>query len=266
MSTKRIDAILIDGLRVDPAYQPPISHTRAKKIAAKFDPNLLQAITVNFRDGVGYIIDGQHRVRAAQLWNAESIPAWVYHGMTQAEEAAMFQKLNTDRRAGLRSTALFQAMFTAGDEETVGIQNVLDEFGLYVGSTQHLNSISSVGSLLFVWRSAGGEVALRKTLALLGEAWPGDPLRYNTPAISAVALFLMKNPAATTTRLIAALQKTTPRRFFSDVRDYQAAVGLGVTYGGANGRLAMPGAAVLKRVYNLGLHRDSNNRLEEGNN
>lgn len=259
---RETELIEIEGLIVDHSYQPTLSITRARKLAANFDPNLVQAITTNTRvSGARAVIDGQHRVQAAAIAGYSMLPAWAYEGLTIAEEAALFERLNTQRRAGLPQTVLFNAKLTAGDPETRAIQTLLDEFGLVVGKGHAvINSVGAVGGLVWVWQKFG-EDALRRALRVLVTAYPEDPKRFNQPLIGAAALFF-DTYGGGETRLIDALTKTTPRRVVADIKDYQAATGYGVTFGG-DGRMAAPGAEVLKREYNKGLHRDSSNRIKD---
>jgi len=60
-----IRKIKVDDLVAD-QYQRGINKSHTKDIAKRFDPRLTGLPIVSIRDGVWYVIDGQHRVAAAK--------------------------------------------------------------------------------------------------------------------------------------------------------------------------------------------------------
>ena len=53
-----------------------------------FDPEQMDAPTVNCRGGWYYLIDGQHRIAALKQWLAswedQQVQCWCYDGLTEA--------------------------------------------------------------------------------------------------------------------------------------------------------------------------------------
>ena len=74
-------------------YQRELRVNRVRRIAAKFDPCLLNPPKVSYRNGHYYVFDGQHTVAVLKLLNGGKdlmIRCIVYTGMTESEEALLF--------------------------------------------------------------------------------------------------------------------------------------------------------------------------------
>ena len=68
----RLRWVPLAQLRVNPLAQRDLNHARVTGLAAAFDPELMDAPTVNHRGDWYYLIDGQHRIAALKLW----MPSW----------------------------------------------------------------------------------------------------------------------------------------------------------------------------------------------
>jgi hypothetical protein len=113
---------IIDVTRtfVDERYQRPLTNF-VDKIKANFDPALFNTIIVSCREsgkhaGSYAVVDGQTRAVAVDQLVSEgklgiqllNVPALVYYGLTPAQEASLFARLQKERRgiASVRRSSL----------------------------------------------------------------------------------------------------------------------------------------------------------------
>src|SRR3974390_904680 len=95
----RLRWVPLAQLRVNPLAQRDLNPARVAKLAAAFDPELMDAPTVNHRGDLYYLIDGQHRIAALKLWmpswekDGQQVQCWMYEGLSEAEEAERFLAL-----------------------------------------------------------------------------------------------------------------------------------------------------------------------------
>lgn len=173
----------VSRLFVDETYQRPLT-TLARKIENDFDPGLVGTLIVSDRGKGKYaIVDGQ--TRAAAILNLSSedkaplgVPCLVYHGLTRADEASLFARLQLERR-GIASAHRFRAAIVAGDPEAIAIEEIAGDAGFPIGPAGNGN-LSAVAALEKVYRR--GPDLLRRTLVILRAAWPdvvpsGDVIR-----------------------------------------------------------------------------------------
>ena len=94
----RLRWVQLAQMRVNPLAQRDLNQARVSKLAAAFDPELMDAPTVNHRGGWYYLIDGQHRIAALKewlsSWQDQQVQCWTYEGLREAEEAEKFLALN----------------------------------------------------------------------------------------------------------------------------------------------------------------------------
>lgn len=160
------------GMKVNPMAQRERNQARVDALAADFDLEQFGIPTVNLRDGVWYIIDGQHRIEALKLWFGEGawedqhIHASAYEGLTEEQEAEAFLKLN-DRLVVL-PLARFRVAVTARRPEEVDIDDTVRSLGLRISSDR--GGITAVGTLQRLYRS-GGRATLRRTLEIVSNAY-----------------------------------------------------------------------------------------------
>jgi hypothetical protein len=168
----RLRWVPISQMRVNPTVQRDLNHQRVAYLAANFDPEQIGSPTVNARDGVFFIIDGQHRVAAMKLmgWADQSLQCWTYEGLTEREEAEAFLKINDT--LSVKALDRFRSGVAAGRETECDIDRIVRALGLSVSSSRTPGSIAAVAALQRVYARSGPAV-LSRALRVIRDAY-GD--------------------------------------------------------------------------------------------
>jgi hypothetical protein len=210
-------AVPVSVIKRDTKYQRDLQAAFIEG-AGRFDPQLAGTIVLSSRAGGPYVLDGGHRVEIARLWDVHHINAFVIDGLTQADEAALFVKLNRTRRS-LSSHALFKGELSAGAQhypETSAMVRVVNNAGFTLAAKAGSNPtvITAIDSVRWVHRY-GGDDLLARTLSIVKELWFGEPKATSGPTLKGVALFLASSgqqPMFRRDRLARVMEKFGPSK------------------------------------------------------
>lgn len=193
-TNSRITTVKLSELRVSPAAQREFNHNWGNELADQFDMDKVGTFTTSYRDGIYWIIDGQHRhfalVTFAKAefgadWGDWTIPVWVHEGLDERKEAELFLAFNN--RKAINNYDKFKVGVTADLPIPSDINRVVLALGLRVAKDRRVGSVSAVGTLDRIY-STGGATLLSKTLAVVRDAWDGSDFDAN--AMSGVSLFI----------------------------------------------------------------------------
>jgi hypothetical protein len=110
-------------LTVAPEYQRQASPSLIKSIKDSWDWRAAGVLVVSKRDNQHFVIDGQHRLRAAQArQDIDKLPCIIFENLSLQEEAAALADINT-RRKSMTSIDKFIAKLAAGDALAVYVNN-----------------------------------------------------------------------------------------------------------------------------------------------
>ena len=170
--TARLRWVRIALMKVNPLAQRDLNPNRVEHMAADFDLEQIGVPTVNERDGHFYVIDGQHRIEALRVmgWGDQQIQCWTYLGLTEAEEAEMFLKLNDVLTVD--AMAKFRTGVMAGREVECDIDRIVRAQNCVVSRDRVPGGIRAVGTLRKVYTRSGPE-ALGRSLRIVRDAY-GD--------------------------------------------------------------------------------------------
>lgn len=210
--------VRLGDVQVNPVVQREFVPAKAEKIAREFNPEHFGTPVVNIREGRAWLIDGQHRAAALKMWLGEGwqdqhFEAEVYEGMTEAEEADSFLFRNDSMAVNAYNK--FRIAVVAGREDEQTVSGIVLREGLTI--TQDRNAegrVVAVGTLLRVYRRAGGEV-LRRTLAIIRDAY---------------------GPTGLEAGVIAGMSMVVHR--YDNLNDKELTARLGRAHGGVGGMLA----------------------------
>jgi len=176
-------------MRVSPLSQRELNRARVDRIVADFDLEQMGTPTVSKRGDYFYIIDGQHRIEALKEigWADQQVQCWTYEGLTEAEEAERFLKLNDT--LAVNAFSKFRVGVNAGRPEECDIDRIVRAQGLRISHDKKDGSVSAVGTLRKVYNRAGaGNFAT--ALRIIRDAY-GQP-GLEAAVIEGVGLFVQR--------------------------------------------------------------------------
>lgn len=186
-----IDAVGVDELFVDQSYQRPVDMGRARKLAAGWDRRLAGVIEISDR-GPDHrpryaVIDGQHRWEAARLRDPQaSIVASIHEGLTVADEARLFDRLNRERRRP-STWDHWHARKASGDPQVLAIEQAVSGLDLQIHHAPKAGNVRCTATLEKL-AALGGTDLVRDTLALILDVWDLRPDAFDAPLVHGIGL------------------------------------------------------------------------------
>lgn len=208
----QIETLPVSKLTVDGDVQRSLDHTRVDRIVKDFNPAALGVIVVSRRDdGTHHVIDGQHRTAAVRAGGDEdaTITCLVYVGLSKAEEAAMFRRLNNTR--GVQPIDKFKVRVVEGDPVAVSLNQLLNRHGWRVNTNKNDGCFMAVAALEKVHQGKlagpGDTLSICDTLIqVITEAWGHDANGMRGEIVAGVgALLLRYNTRVDLPKLVAQL-------------------------------------------------------------
>lgn len=182
--------IKVGDIRVDSSSQREATRQSVHALASNFNPDLMGIIVVSHRDGVYWVMDGQHRILALKEALGEDADDWevvaeCYEGLTEEQEADMFLDLNNRRTVSAFDK--YKVGVTARRHVPEDIERIVTAHGLRTSKDGKPGSISAVTALQKVYE-IGGYQLLSRTLSVISAAW--DATVWDSFIIRGVARFL----------------------------------------------------------------------------
>lgn len=197
-------------LAVDHSVQRPLDGIRVAAIAGDFEQEALGVIHVSKRvDDTHHIIDGQHRVAALHVIGRGEvpIPCVIWVGLTHAEEAAMFRRLNNTRQVQVLDR--FRVRIVEGDAIACTLAGILERHGWQIAKSQAKGSFFAVSALEKVYRTKEhGDADTCEALILVAtEAWGHDSNALRAEIVSGLGVLLRRHPYLDKPKLITEMAK-----------------------------------------------------------
>lgn len=190
----KIRPVQINQMRVPPALhtQRRFSQAQGDKYAAALDLNKLGFPIINHRDGIYWIMDGQHRIYALKQNGFENdvIECEVYEDLTDEEMADIF--LGRDDRRPINVFDKFHVACTAGHSREAGIRRAVETQGVRISQSKEENTIGAVSALGKVYDKAGGgrtgEIVVGQVVRTIKNAYAGDAAGFDRGVIEGLGL------------------------------------------------------------------------------
>lgn len=149
----RIDELPVGRLTIDHTVQRPLDTARVDRIAGDYQLGAVGVLVVSERaNGAVHVIDGQHRHAAtvAAGYGDKTLTCLVYRGLSLADEAAMFRRLNNSR--AVSAVDKFRVRVIEGDPGAVAMNAVLERHGWTVAFSKADGSFAAVAGIEQVFR------------------------------------------------------------------------------------------------------------------
>lgn len=210
-----IREVRVADLVVDHQVQRSLDLNRAKRMATSYDPSAVGAITVSERaDGSLHVVDGQHRSQAARFAHGKdaTVTALVYTGLSLAEEALLFRKLNTTKQ--VHPLQRFKVRLVEEDPAAIILNDILTHHGWRVGPGGGEGAFAAVAALEKVFFGAGVKRkgvysgAVKTTIGVVTDAWGHGSDAVRQEIVTGLGAVFVKHPGADAkkiTRELAAL-------------------------------------------------------------
>ncbi|MEM6907198.1 MAG: DUF6551 family protein [Pseudomonadota bacterium] len=174
-------------LQIDTNYQRSLEGSSSERLinAIAYDWNwklCLPLVVARRPNGELFVIDGQHRLAAANLrGDIQVLPCVVIDGGDVESEAQTFVHLNKQRRP-LSKLDVFKAAVASGDTQACAIDEAIRRAGLAIAATSSYHSwkpgqIINIGGIEAAWREHG-PFAASLALEVMGKAFNGQVLKF----------------------------------------------------------------------------------------
>lgn len=159
-------------------YQRDLNIPRVKKIVKEFNPALANPIKVSHRDGLFYVIDGQHTLAALRMINDGrdlNVNCLVYEGLSQQEEAYLFAQ-QTGIASKVDSDHKLQALYIAKNPGILDMHEIVNSLGFIFdfSTTKAAKRIISGASLWRMYNRSTRQEFI-DSLEIVRDAWKFKP-------------------------------------------------------------------------------------------
>ena len=184
------------------------------KIVKDFNPYLVNAVKLSYRDGRMWCFDGQHTISAIKAMHKGRdcmVECKVFYGLTWLDEADLFVQQN-GHSASVATREKLKTLFHMGNPDVCSMVRATEMVGLKVSfnASKSTNQIIAVGALLKAYKMLDTE-SFTDMLKIIKEAWGGAPESLVAEIISGMSVFyLTYNGTFGRKRLVQRLAKCSP--------------------------------------------------------
>lgn len=214
----KIRPVNLKSMRVPPALviQREFRPAWGNYLAANLDLNDLGFPIINARDGVHWLVDGQHRVFALREngFGSDQIDCEVFDNLTDQQMADLF--LSRSRAKAISPYDRFHVACTAGYQRESDIRRAVEANGVKIGRNKEENTVSAIGALGKVYDRAGGahtgEVIVGQVIRTIKSSFAGDPTGFEAGVIEGLGLVFNRYNGKTNERDLSARLAATSVR------------------------------------------------------
>lgn len=202
----KIRPVPMGSMRTPPALvtQREFRQAHADRIAADLDLNKLGFPIINHRDGIFWVLDGQHRIAALKQFgfgDKDTLECEVFEDLTDAEMADIF--LGRDARKPIPIYDKFHVSCTAGHRRERDIQRAVESNGQKISRNAKEGGVSAVGALGKVY-DRSGDVVLGQVVRAINLGFSGEPAAFDASIIEGLGLVFNRYNGRTNERDLGA--------------------------------------------------------------
>ncbi len=257
--------VAVGDIKLDLAVQRATIPARVRKLTANFTPILLGELLVSERSDGLYILDGHHRLQAAQNANGSGVTTViceVFTGLSKADEARLFMGRND--RANIARVDRDRNLATSGDTDTLNVQMAAQSAGfIFVADRVEDSTFRDRAAGLAIMRDAerrkyielSGPEHLSRVFGVYARTY-GNQERPESVLLKALSKIFVGKFEIDEDRLYDRLHGLPPQQLVASAKQRQ--VELSVVRGISTVRAAIE---LLAEQYNRGLPSDSPKRI-----
>ena len=181
------EKIPIKNLVSNQDYQRNLSQARIEKTAENFDLYQINPVKVSRRDGVNYVFTGQHTIEIVALVSgSRDTPVWcmIYDELVYEHEADIFANQQKFVKR-LSPYEVFTANLEAGNDDQLIIRDLLESYGLSLGTRKAPCVICAVSTLEQIYQTHGYHM-LSRVLRLCAGTWEGDENSFSANILNGI--------------------------------------------------------------------------------
>lgn len=247
-------------LSVDEFYQREIDPKRIMRMVKNYDPCLVNAIKLSYRDGKYYIFDGRHTSVLEKTVRGKGkdvmVDCKVFYGLSRADETELFIEQNGDA-SPVNKAAKLRALYNAGDPDVVGMVNDTARAGVTIDPKFNKNPAASkiiayeaIQRIYIKFKDKKKIDEYVDMLNVINTAWDGNKDAFVRDILNGMAKFYeVYGGEFRSTDLVKALRRFSPMQI---IREGKSEITGSSTAAGY--------ARAIVRAYNKGR---SSRRLEE---
>ena len=185
------EQIPLKNLTAGQGYQRNISITHVKRAVANFDPYQINPVKVSRRNGINYVVNGQHTIEIlAEKFGSRDIPVWcgIYDDLDYEKEADLFANQQKYVK-NLTPYEIFLANIEAGNDKQIFIKDIVEQYGLRISSKKAPNVICAIATLEDIFDKYGYS-HLDSTIRLCAATWEGEENSFSSGMLKGLSRLL----------------------------------------------------------------------------
>ncbi len=182
------EQIPIKNLVSNQEYQRNLSIKHVQNAAANFDLYQINPVKVSRRDGINYVINGQHTIEiVATVSGSRETPVWcmIYDDLEYQHEADVFANQMKFVKP-LLPYETFMAHIEADSDKHIIIKDLVESYNLTISPSSTPNGICAVSTLEKIYDKYGLQV-LDRVLRLIVGTWEGAAQSFSCNMLNGVA-------------------------------------------------------------------------------
>lgn len=182
------ELIPIKNLVSNQDYQRNLSESHIRRAVENFDLYQINLVKVSRRDGINYVINGQHTMEiVARKSESSDTAVWcmIYDDLEYTHEAGIFANQQKYVKP-LTPYDVFTANIEAGDEEHLILKSLVESYNMRISRTKCSGGICAISALEYIYRTFGYKV-LDQTLKLCIATWEGEVNSFGANMLKGIA-------------------------------------------------------------------------------
>lgn len=140
-------SLKLSELIVTEELQRNIRLNRIKKIVKNFNPRSVGTLTISFRDGKYYILDGQHRAVALMQLGYKEWDCVVLEGLTVEDEGRIYK--NKADSAAHNAYEKYKSDLVIKDPLTLKLKDLVESTGLQIAERKKRDALGCINDLYY---------------------------------------------------------------------------------------------------------------------